>query len=82
MDIWSKITWYGGALLGAIFLIVALQALSTAEDGLITVEGLSAQADNFRSLYEVLKWFVFAWLAVAIFVFLRFLGRMFGIGRT
>ncbi|WP_319381435.1 hypothetical protein [Thiomicrorhabdus sp.] len=80
MDIWSKITWFGGALLGAIFLIVALQALSTAENGMLTVEGLSSQADNFRSLYEALKWFVYLWMAVAIFVFFRFLARMFGIG--
>lgn len=78
MDIFQKIFLYLGAMIAASFLIVALIALSNAENGQLTVEGLSHLEDQFRSFYELFRWFVYIWMAAALFLFVRFLKRMFG----
>ncbi|QCU89842.1 hypothetical protein [Thiomicrorhabdus sediminis] len=77
MDIFQKIFLYLGAMLAACFLVVALIALSNAENGQLTVESLSHLEDQFRSFYELFRWFVYIWMAVAIFLFIRFLTRIF-----
>lgn len=77
MDIFQKIFLYLGALIAASFLIVALFALSTSENGQLTVEGLSHMEEQFSSFYHFAKWFVYIWLAAAIFLFVRFLIRIF-----
>ncbi|WP_029407805.1 hypothetical protein [Thiomicrorhabdus sp. Milos-T2] len=78
MDIFQKIFLYLGALIAASFLIVVLIALSNAENGLLTVEGLSHLEPQFVSFYDFFKWIVYVWMASAIFLFIRFLTRMFG----
>lgn len=78
MDIWTKIFLFGGALFGAIFLLIALIALGTAQDGLLTVEGLQHLEQPLTSFYEFIRWFLYPWLAVALFIFVRFLKRLFG----
>ncbi|WP_321323940.1 hypothetical protein [Thiomicrorhabdus sp.] len=77
MDIFQKIFLYLGALIAACFLIVALVALSTQENGQLTVEGLSHLEGQFTSFYEFARWFVYVWMISAIFLFGRFLLRMF-----
>lgn len=77
MDIFTRIFLFGGALIGAIFLIAALFALSTAENGVLTVENLQALEPQFTSLYNVMQFVVYPWLGVAIFIFVRFLKRAF-----
>lgn len=77
MDIFTRIFLFGGALLGAIMLIAALFALSTAENGTLTVEGLSHMEAQFSSLYNLLQFFIYPWLAVALFIFIRFLKNLF-----
>lgn len=78
MDIFQKVFLYLGAMIAASFLIVALIALSNAENGQLTVEGLSHLEDQFRSFYELFRWFVYIWMVSAVFLFVRFLKRMFG----
>ncbi|NPA72301.1 MAG: hypothetical protein GXO35_05675 [Gammaproteobacteria bacterium] len=80
MDIFSRIFVFGGAIIGAIVLIVALMVLSNAEDGLLTVEGLQHMEAPLTSFYEFFRWFVYPWMGVAIFIFIRFLFRLFGRG--
>ena len=77
MDIFQKIFLYLGAMLAASFLIVALIALSNAENGQLTVESLSHLEDQFRSFYELFRWFVYIWLAAALFLLVRFLIGLF-----
>ncbi len=77
MDLAQKIFLYLGALIAASFLIMALFALSTAENGQLTVEGLSHMEEQFTSFYNFFKWVVYVWLVAAIFVFVRFLIRIF-----
>ena len=77
MDIFQKIFLYLGALIAASFLIMALFALSTAENGQLTVEGLAHMEAQFSSFYHFFKWFVYIWLAAAIFLLVRFLIRVF-----
>jgi len=77
MDIFQKIFLYLGALIAASFLIVALYALSTAENGQLTVEGLSHMEAQFTSFYEFFRWIVYIWLIAAIYLFARFLMRLF-----
>ncbi|GAB6069974.1 hypothetical protein JCM30760_10710 [Thiomicrorhabdus hydrogeniphila] len=77
MDIFQKIFLYLGAMIAACFLIVALIALSNSENGQLTVEGLSHLEGQFTSFYEFARWFVYVWMASAIFLFVRFLIRMF-----
>jgi len=76
MDIWSKIFWQVGAVLSVIFLIVALYALTTAENGMLTVEGLAPMADTFTALYNTLIIVIYPWMALGIFIFIRFLIRL------
>lgn len=78
MDIFQKVFLYLGAMIAASFLIVALIALSNAENGQLTVEGLSHLEDQFRSFYELFRWFVYIWMVSAVFLFVHFLKRMFG----
>lgn len=77
MDILQKIFLYLGALIAASFLIVALIALSNAENGQLTVEGLSHLEDQFVSFYEFFRWIVYIWMVSAIIIFVRFLKRLF-----
>lgn len=77
MDIFSKITLYGGAALGAVVLMVSLMTLSNSENGMLTVEGVSHLSDAYASFFEMIKFFVYPWLVVAGFVFIRFLTRLF-----
>ena len=76
MDIWSKIFWQAGLVLSVIFLLVALFALSTAENGQLTVEGLEGMADTFTALYQTLIIVIYPWLALGLFIFIRFLIRL------
>ena len=78
MDIFQKIFLYLGALIAASFLIVALVALSNAENGQLTVEGLSHLEGQFVSFYEFFKWIVYIWMVAALIVFVRFLKGLFG----
>lgn len=78
MDIWTKLFLVGGAMLGAMFFLVALITLSNAENGLLTVESVSHLEVAMVSFYDLMKWIVMAWMGVAIVVFVRFLGRFFG----
>lgn len=78
MDIFKKIFLYLGALIAASFLIVALVALSNAENGQLTVEGLSHLEGQFVSFYEFFKWIVYIWMVAALIVFVRFLKGLFG----
>lgn len=78
MDIIQKTFLYLGAFIAACFLMVALIALSTAENGQLTVEGLSHMEDQFASFYDLFKWFVYIWMISALIVFFRFLKRLFG----
>lgn len=77
MDIFTRIFLFGGALLGAILLISALFALSTAENGVLTVENLEQLEPQFSSLYAFLQFFIYPWLAVGAFLLIRFLKRAF-----
>lgn len=78
MDIFQKIFLYLGALIAASFLIVALVALSNAENGQLTVEGLSHLEGQFVSFYGFFKWIVYIWMVAALIVFVRFLKGLFG----
>lgn len=78
MDIFVRIFLFGGALLGAILLITALFALSTAENGVLTVENLSQLEPQFTSLYNLLQFFIYPWLALGAFLLIRFIKRSFG----
>jgi len=77
MDIFQKVFLYLGALIAASFLIVSLIALSNAENGQLTVEGLSHLEGQFVSFYEFSRWIVYVWMGSAIFLFVRFLSRLF-----
>jgi len=78
MNIMQKVFFYLGALIAASFLIVALFALSTAENGQLTVEGLSHMEEQFVSFYEFFRWIVYLWLISAIYMLVMFLKRLFG----
>lgn len=76
MDIWSKIFWQVGTVLAAVVLIVALVALSNAEDGRLTVEGLEHLSGTFTALYNTLIIVIYPWLALGVFIFVRFVTRL------
>ena len=73
MDIWSKIFWQVGTVLAVIVLIVALVALSNAEDGRLTVESLEHLSGTFTALYNTLIIVIYPWLALGVFIFIRFI---------
>lgn len=77
MDIWSKIFWQVSTALAVVLLIVALIALSNAEDGRLTVESLAHLSDTFTALFNTLIIVVYPWMALGIFIFIRFLIRRF-----
>lgn len=77
MDIWGRLFIYSSAALGAVFLMVALITLSNSEGGQLTVENVSHMSDSMQSFYGLLKWFVYLWLPLALFIFFRFLRRTF-----
>jgi len=77
VDIFVRIFLIGGALFGAILLIAAGFALSTAEDGMLTVEGLQHLEPQFSSMYHFLKFFIYPWLALGAFLLFRFLKNLF-----
>ncbi|MBN2865746.1 MAG: hypothetical protein JXK16_07035 [Thiotrichales bacterium] len=76
MDIWSKIFWQVGTVLAVIVLIVALVALSNAEDGRLTVESLEHLSGTFTALYNTLIIVIYPWLALGVFIFIRFIRRL------
>lgn len=78
MDQWSKLFWQVGAFLSVMLLIAAVMALSTAENGRLTVEGLEGMSGTFTLMYEVLRWVVYPWLALGAFLLVRWLMRRFG----
>ncbi|MBD3755689.1 MAG: hypothetical protein IE937_08610 [Gammaproteobacteria bacterium] len=80
MDQWSKLFWQVGAFLSVMLVLAAVLALSTAENGRLTVEGLEGMAGTFALMYEVLRWVVYPWLALGVFLLVRFLSRRFGKG--
>lgn len=77
MDIFSRLFWFGGALIAAVVFISALFALSNAEDGVLTVENLQHLEPQFTSLFNVMVFFVYPWMALGLFLLLRFLKRAF-----
>lgn len=77
MDIWSKIFRQVGVVLAVILLIVVIMALSTAENGQLSVEGLEKFSDTFNALYSTLIIVIYPWMALALFLFGRLLYRMF-----
>ncbi len=77
MDIVTKIFLYLGALIGASLLIVVFVALSNAENGQLTVEGLSHLEPQFTSFYNVFKWVVFIWIPFALIMFYRLIRSVF-----
>ena len=78
MDIWSRIFNYSSAAFGAIILLVVFFVLSNAENGMLTVEGLAHMEAPLTSFYEFLLPFIYLWMVLALFIFGRFLKRMFG----
>ena len=78
MDIWSRIFTYSSAAFGAILLLIVIMVLSNAENGMLTVEGLQHMEAPLVSFYEFILPFVYVWMALALFIFARFLKRMFG----
>ena len=81
MDKFSKVFWGFGLLLGLMWLIVVFYVLGTAEDGMLTLEGLEPMRESLTSFYEMIKWFVYPWMALGLFLFIRFLMRIFNIGQ-
>jgi hypothetical protein len=77
MDMVTKVFLYLGSLIGASLLIAALFALSTAENGQLTVEGLSHLEAQFSSFYDVFKWVIFAWLPFAAIMLFRLIRGIF-----
>lgn len=77
MDIWSKIFTYSSAAIGAILLMVVMFVLSNAENGMLTVEGLQHMEGSLTSFYNMMLPFLYAWMALALFIFIRFLRRVF-----
>lgn len=78
MDIWQRLFLYSSALLGAILLLIAVMTLSNAENGQLTVESVAHMTPAMESFYEFIKWFIYPWMALALFMFFRFLRRLFG----
>lgn len=78
LDIWQKIFLYLGAALAAIFLVVVMIVLGTAENGQLSVEGLQHLAEPMTSFYEFFRWFVYIWLIAGAVLLFRFLRRLFG----
>ena len=76
MDIWSKIFWQVGTVLAVVILIVALVALSNSEGGRLTVENLEHLSGTFTALFNTLMIVVYPWLALGVFIFIRFLIRL------
>ncbi len=77
MDIWSRIFTYSSAAFGAILLLIVIMVLSNAEDGMLTVEGLQHMEGSLTSFYNFILPFVYIWMALGLFIFGRFLMRMF-----
>ncbi len=77
MDIWTRLFLYSSASLGAIFLLVSLIVLSNAEGGMLTVENVAHLSDAMASFYNFIRWFIYLWIPLALFIFFRFLRRMF-----
>ncbi len=77
MDIWSKLFNYSSAALGAILLVVVFIVLSNAEDGMLTVEGLQHLEEPLTSFYHFILPFFYLWIPLALFIFGRFLVRLF-----
>jgi len=78
MDIVQKVFFFLGAILGASFLLVTFFVLGTAENGMLTVEGMSHLSDSMESFYHFAKWFVYIWMIAAAIMLFRFLKGLFG----
>lgn len=78
LDIWQKIFLYLGAALAAVFLLVAMIVLGTAENGQLSIEGLQHLSEPMTSFYEFFRWFVYLWLIAGVVLLFRFLKGFFG----
>ncbi|BBP46804.1 hypothetical protein THMIRHAS_21770 [Thiosulfatimonas sediminis] len=76
MDIFSKIFWQGGLALSVILLFVAISALMNAENGQLTVANLEHLGGTYTALFETLKFVVYPWIALGLFLLGRFILRM------
>jgi len=80
MDIFSRIFWGFGLLLAAMWLIIVFYVLGTAQDGVLTVEAMEPMAESLREYYDFIIWFMYPWMALGLFLFIRFLLRIFNVG--
>ncbi|CAN8140501.1 hypothetical protein J3998_07720 [Thiomicrorhabdus sp. 6S2-11] len=76
MDIFSKIFWQAGLGLSLVMLFVAISALLNAENGQLTVENLEHLSGTYSALFETLKFVVYPWLALGLFLLIRFFIRL------
>ncbi|QKI88479.1 hypothetical protein [Thiomicrorhabdus xiamenensis] len=77
MDIWSKIFWQAGLGLSIVVLFVAISALMNAENGQLTVENLEHLSGTYSALFSTLQFVVYPWLALGLFLLIRFITRRF-----
>lgn len=77
MDIWSKIFWQAGLGLSIVVLFVAISALMNAENGQLTVENLEHLSGTYSALFSTLQFVVYPWLALGLFLLIRFISRRF-----
>lgn len=77
MDIWSKIFWQTGLGLSIVVLFVAISALMNAENGQLTVENLEHLSGTYSALFSTLQFVVYPWLALGLFLLIRFISRRF-----
>lgn len=78
MDIWAKAFFYLGSFIAACLLIVVFYVLGTAEDGMLTTEGLEHMRPQLESFYAVFKWVVYIWLVPAAVMIFRMIRGFFG----
>ena len=78
MDFVTKVFLYLGSLIAASLLIVVFVALSNAEDGMLTVDGLAHLEPQFTSFYNVFKWVVYIWIPFALIWLFRLIKGALG----
>ena len=78
MDIFSRVFWGVGLVLGLMWLIVVFYILGTSQDGMLNAEVIEQEmGDSLRSFYDMIIWVMYPWLALGLFLLIRFLMRMF-----
>lgn len=78
MDFWTKAFLYLGSFIAACLLIVVFYVLGTAENGMLTTEGLEPMRPQLESFYSVFKWVVYLWLIPAAVMLFRLIRGLFG----